>query len=197
MIIYVTKETAKRYNLKMPEEATPPIKELVDSVIERQSGDRMYEWGAKLFYFDRRKCLQVVNFASKFTLFIVDVKVKNLAFLSGAIEDYMFDIYKDNPEMTRLLERYFKEDPYIVISALKDKSIIATLNHNQTDFAFDGYRLYEFIEDGVLQTKKFNRIFNTDWLLTEKVDGKSRYFFPAVAFERLLKERYSAPTELN
>lgn len=190
MIIYVTKETAGRYKLKMPEKMSSPLKEATAAIIAQESGDRMLEWGAKLFYFDRRKCLQVVNFASKLTLFLIDVKVGDIVNIGDAMAGYMFDIYENNPEMTRLLKRFFEETPVVVFSALKDKSIIATLNHTQSDFAFDGYRLYEFIENGILQTRKFNKKINTEWLLTKKVDGKKEYFYPAEMFEQLLKARY-------
>ena len=38
--------------------------------------------GLKLFYFDRRKCVQAANFASKLTLFLFDIK--NEEILEGA-----------------------------------------------------------------------------------------------------------------
>ncbi|QOV18188.1 hypothetical protein INP51_09040 [Blautia liquoris] len=69
MIIYATKQTFERYKLKLPKELTPPINQIAEAVIENESGDKILEWGAKLFYFDKRKCIQVVNFASKLTLF--------------------------------------------------------------------------------------------------------------------------------
>jgi len=73
MIIYATKLTFERYKLKLPAELTPPIDRIAQAVIEKESGDKLLEWGAKLFYFDKRKCIQVVNFASKFTLFLIDM----------------------------------------------------------------------------------------------------------------------------
>lgn len=191
MIIYVTKETAERYKLKMPEKMSSPLKELTATVIKRESGDRMLKWGAKLFYFDRRKCLQVVNFASKLTLFLIDVKVDDIFHIGNAMANYMFDIYADNPEITKLLECFFEEDGIVVFSALKDRSIISTLNRTQLEYADNGYRFYEFIENGILQTRKFNKKFNTEWLLTKKVDEKMEFFYPAEMFEQLLKARYS------
>lgn len=191
MIIYVTKDTAERYKLKMPEDMTSPLKEVAASFIEKQQGDKLLEWGAKIFYFDRRKCLQVVNFASKLALFLVDVKVDDLLSVGSTMADYISDLYKDSREMQIYLKRLFEEDGFVVFSALKDKSIISTLNRNQSDYADDGYRLYEFIENGILQTRKFNQNFNREWPVSRKVEGKKEYFYPADIFEQLLKERYS------
>lgn len=190
MIIYITKKTTERYKLKMPEELSSPTKELVSGVLEKEAGDRLLEWGAKLFYFNRRKCLQVANFASKLTLFLIDVKVGDLQDLGNMMAYYIYDIYKDDPEMMKLLDRFFKEYPVFVVSRLKDKSSIAHLNHVQFDFAADGYRFYDFVEDGVLQTKKINIFFNTDYILTQTINGKKDYGFAANFFKELLKERY-------
>lgn len=76
MILYVTKETFERFKLKMPEDMqSKPVALLAQSVIDREAGDRFLEWGGKLFYFDRRKCLQVSHFSSKLTFFLVDIKL--------------------------------------------------------------------------------------------------------------------------
>lgn len=42
--------------------------------MEEQSGDELLEWGLKLFYFDGRKCLQAINFASKLAVFLFDIE---------------------------------------------------------------------------------------------------------------------------
>lgn len=190
MIIYVTKQTAERYKLNMPEQLSSPLKEVITTIIANESGDAMREWGAKLFYFDHRKCLQVVNFASKFTLFLVDIKVNDLSYIGDLIKTYIYDIYKDNRKTTKLLERFFGEERLFVFSSLKNKSIISTLNRNQL-YIDDGYELYNYIEKGILQTKKLNYEINTDVPSSRKIDGKTDYFYPAELFEQLLKQRYS------
>lgn len=92
MIIYATKQTFERYKLKLPKELTPPINQIAETVIENERGNKILEWGAKLFYFDKRKCIQVVNFASKLTLFLVDVKVTDLENWSSVkLTDSIFD----------------------------------------------------------------------------------------------------------
>ncbi len=191
MIIYATKKTIDTYKLKMPDEFTNPlVRSLVQAVYEKEHGDCLLEWGAKLFYFDRRKCIQVCNFASKFTIVLVDIKADDLESVGNTIAQYMLDIYSENKKMTKLLEKFFKEHPVVCFSKLTNRSIITKLNQFQTNYLDDGYRLYEYIEKGILQTRKLNRFINTDYLATEKVNGKTDYFLPAERLEELLKERY-------
>ena len=190
MIMYVTKETFERYKLKPPEDLKPPLDELARTVIEKEAGDRLCEWGGKLFYFDRRKCIQIVNFASKFTLFLVDVKLSDLPKIGDYIAEYIFDIYSADKEMLSALGRMFEEHRYMCFSKLTDKSIISTLNSTQSRFAEDGYRFYDFISDGILHTKDINRKINCDWLFTMTINKKTDYFYACEKFRELVLERY-------
>ena len=166
------------------------MREIADAVIQREGGDALFEWGAKLFYFDRRKCLEVANFASKFTLFLVDIKVDAMPGIGDLIAHYMSYIYENDSVMTDLLKRYFDECSILVFSKLTDKSNIAHLNHTLSDFAWDGYRLYDYIENNIMQSMKLNKYFNTEWPVPRTIDGKKEYVFPAETFAMLLKERY-------
>ena len=86
MIIYGTKQTMERYGI-------PQIKDIQDlkqkeaptNIYDAEHGDRMLEWGAKVFYFERRKCLQVCHFASKITFIFLDFKKKEIPALSSLI----------------------------------------------------------------------------------------------------------------
>jgi len=189
MILYATKQTIERYKIVLPQDMHSPFKEIALSTLQKEGGDRLLEWGAKLFYFNRRKCLQVVNFASKLTLFLFDVKVDDLYYVGNAIAHYLLDIYSDNVVMTKLLDRFFEDYPVLTFGRLTDKRAIATLNRTQLTFADDDW-FYNFVEKNVLQTRKINKKINFDWFFTEKNDGKTEYFYSGEKFERLLKERY-------
>lgn len=75
MIYYATKETMQRYKLKTPEKLDPSISPLAQAVKQKEAGQRIYEWGCKLFYFDRRKCLQIMHFETKLVIYLVDLKM--------------------------------------------------------------------------------------------------------------------------
>lgn len=190
MIIYATKQTFERYKLKEPKELTSPLNEIVETIIEKESGDKIHEWGAKLFYFDRRKCIQVVNFASKMTLFLIDVKVDDLENVGDMIANYLFELYKEDKQMVKALEHMFELHPFTCLDKLKEKSIIATLNSTQRGFAEDGYRFYDFISDGILHSLKINYTVNFDWVVTRKVDGKKEYFYAGKEFRKIVVDRF-------
>lgn len=184
--------------MKMPEEFTDPtMGPLARAVYQQEQGDRLLEWGAKLFYFDRRKCVQVCNFASKFTVVLVDFKKADMEYAGNAVAHYMMDIYDQDKEMVALLNRFFRDYPLVCFGRLTDRKTIASLNQFQTRFLEDGYRLYDYIEGNILHTRKLNRDINTDYLMTEKVNGKTQYFLPAEKFATLLKERYAGQMPLR
>ena len=130
-----------------------------------------------------------MNFASKFTIFIFDIENEEIADIANVIAKYMFDIYDNDKEMKSFLEKLFEEYPVCAFSRLEDKSIISSLNRNQINFADDGYRFYDYIENGILKTRKINKKANWDNLLSIKINGKVEYIYPAEYFKKLLLER--------
>ena len=195
MIIYATKQTFERYSkLKLPQDLTPPMNVIAQSIIEKERGDSIVEWGAKLFYFDKKKCIQVVNFASKMTLFLVDIKVDDLENVGDLIAHYLLQLYKADEQMIAALKNMFAESSITCFDKLTDKSAIATLNRTQTDFLDDGYRLYEFIRDGVLHTVEINHAINFKWLFTMKVGKQTDYFY---AVERMAPDTAEIRAELT
>lgn len=191
MIIYATKQTVERYKLELPKELSQPTSLIVERVLENERGDRLLEWGAKLFYFNKRKCIQICNFASKFTLFLFDVKVDDIKNIGVMIYSYILELYKNDAEMLEALSRLFSESPINVFDKLTDKSAIATLNTTQSGFAVDGDIFYKYIDDGILKTMKINHRINYEWLFTMKVNGKTEHFYPGKKFREIVLERYS------
>lgn len=162
MIFYLTKLTLERYKLKLPHEMAPPTNQIVESLMAKERGNELMEWGGKIFYFDRRKCVQLVNFASKFTLFLMDLKVADMNEIGNIVAQYLLELYKEDANMCDSLKRMFSQAPYCTIDRLTNRSIIATLNHTQRSFAWDGYRFYDYIQDNILHTIQINRDVNFD-----------------------------------
>ena len=189
MIIYATKQTIERYGL--PDDLHPE-ENVVLIFAGRDVGNPLQEWGAKLFYFNRRKCLQVCNFASKFTIFLFDLKKKDIDLIGELLGFYLFELYSDDEEMKPAIVELFGLKPAVYFSRLTDKRIIAALNSTQRTFAADGDYFYQFIEDGVLDTMEINRRFNFDYIITDKIDGKTQYFMPNERFRELVMAEYGA-----
>lgn len=190
MIFYATKETVERLKIKTYDKLSDHSKQIAQNVITNQSGDDLLEWGMKLFYFDRRKCLQVMNFASKFTIFIFDIKVNDMDSIPNIVANYLIELYKDDETLIKLLEGLFEHYSLCTYSKLTNRSIISSLNHNQSEFALDGYIFYEYINNGILNTIQINKDVNFDYLVTQKRSGKIVYFLPGDRFRELIIERY-------
>lgn len=192
MVIYATKKAFERYNLKMPEEMKNPLFAAASkATIERESGDRLCEWGVKLFYFTGKKCLLLTNFETKLCIVLVDFKVGNLAEIGNWIITYLIELYKNDKEMLDCMEIFFAEHSACCFSRLKDKVAISVLNHAESDYLFYGNRLYDFLEGNVLQTKKPVYNMNFDRLIGYKDENGSKYYeFPGVKFREAMIKRY-------
>jgi len=191
MIFYATKETVERLRIQTIDKLSDKSKLIAQTIIDNQSEDNLLEWGMKLFYFDRRKCLQVMNFASKFTIFIFDVKVNDMDNIPNIVATYLIELYKDDEIVIKLLKRLFSNYSLCAFSKLTNRSIISSLNHNQFEFALDGYQFFEYINNGVLNTIQINKDVNYDYFVTQKRSGKTVYFLPGDRFRELIIERYS------
>lgn len=191
MIFYATKETVERLRIQTIDKLNDKSKLIAQTIIDNQSEDNLLEWGMKLFYFDRRKCLQVMNFASKFTIFIFDIKVNDMDNIPNIVATYLLELYKDDEIVIKLLKRLFSNYSLCTFSKLTNRSIISSLNHNQFEFALDGYQFYKYISNGVLNTIQINKDVNYDYFVIQKRSGKTVYFLPGDRFRELIIERYS------
>ena len=191
MIYYATKETIQRYKLKTPDQFQSEIAPLVQAVVQRERGNRIYEWGCKLFYFDRRKCMQIMHFETKLVVFLVDLKMKDLEYVGDAVANYLLDMYADDLNMQQALKAYFALSPFVCFDRITDKSIISSMNGIQTRWAWDGYHFYDYIKDGILHTKQINRDVN-EMPVTRKVSGKEEWIVPYELFAQMIKNYFGA-----
>lgn len=189
MILYITKKTKDRFNIPLYSELTDELELLARNILVKEQDD-IFKWGVKIFYFDRRKCLQIMNFASKVSIFLIDIKVQDVKEISNMLAHYLKIIYEDDLEVVELLDRYFKETPISFFDTLKDRSVIGSLNHNERYFLEGGYRLYDFIENGTLHTIRINKQFNFRYIVGKKSNGKTEYIVPGEEFKKMLSQRY-------
>ena len=189
MILYITKKTKDRFNIPLYSELTDELELLARNILVKEQDD-IFKWGVKIFYFDRRKCLQIMNFASKVSIFLIDIKVQDVKEISNMLAHYLKIIYEDDLEVVELLDRYFKQTPISFFDTLKDRSVIGSLNHNERYFLEGGYRLYDFIENGTLHTIRLNKQFNFRYIVGKKSNGKTEYIVPGEEFKKMLSQRY-------
>lgn len=187
MILYATNQTIKELNL--------PIANIenkaANKIIEEQTNDSLLEWGIKLFYFNKIKCLQAVNFSSKLTIFLFDVRNEEIEYIGNAIATYLMEIYSNDAKMKKVLMKFFNDYPSSTFAKLTNKSVTAILNNNQHHYAEDGKKFYDYVENNVLNSMQINKDYNWKQLTTKNIEGRSNYTFPAEYFKELILERYS------
>ena len=93
MILYATKQTIEELDIPMPEELSKFTRDLAIKTIREQQNDDLIKWGLKLFYFDGRKCIQAVNFASKMAIFLFDIKNNEIQWIANGIAIYLNELY--------------------------------------------------------------------------------------------------------
>ncbi|MBQ3475148.1 MAG: hypothetical protein IJH20_03165 [Bacilli bacterium] len=189
MILYVTKKTKERLNIPMIDELSDISKNNASIVLNNEEDTELLKWGIKIFYMDRRKCLQAVNFASKLTIYLFDIHNDSIEYIGDAMANYMYHIYDNDEKMTNLLNRLFNEHSLCVFSNLTDKTAISTLNYNERCYV-NTYRFYDYIENNTLKTIEINKDVNFDNLLTVKINGKREYIVPGEYFKELLTNYY-------
>ena len=196
MIIYGTKQTMERYGIPQIKDVQDlKQKEKVTDIFDAEHGDRMLEWGAKVFYLERRKCLQVCHFASKITFVFLDFKKKEIPALYALIARCMFALYEDKPDMQKLLNRFWEEHGETCFEKLTDRKVISTMNYFQSAYIEFSGLLYDWIEEaGAIDMIKINKIINEDHIVSEKINGKTDYYCPIKKFEELLTEYYADAT---
>lgn len=191
MLFYATKKTIETYNLKLPEELSSEVRFFARAVVLKERGNSLYEWGCKYFKVDNFNCLQYVHFATKLTIFLINIEQSEIDYAANAVAKYVIYLYRDDKVMKRALERYYESALLAVFDKLTDKSIIAQLNSMQKNQMLDGARLRDYIENGVLLTKKLNEDVNREWVFFRTVDGKKNPFSPVDEFEKLIKKNFA------
>ena len=92
--------------------------------------------------------------------------------------------------MKVILEKLFEQYLFCTFSNLTNRSIISSLNHNQMEFADNGYYFYDFIKNGILETRKINKEINWEYIASIKTNNKKDYIFSAKYFRELLLKKY-------
>ena len=182
MICYATNETIQRLKLPVISELEPEIQ----TWVRKERDVKIFEWGCKLFYLNRRKCLLFMNYETKLPIFVFDIKMKDRQYIGNAIANYLFDLYKDNKEMTKALRIYFEASPFVAFDKITNRSMISSINRMQEGFITTGY-VWNFLRDGILHTRELNRKAS-EYLSRRKVDGKEEWFIPYEDFEEKLKQ---------
>ena len=189
MNYYYTKLTATRYGLELDD--TPQT--------SNQENMNLFSWGVKIVYIQGKKSLQVLHYASKFTVLMFNISKRDMASFDGLFKSYLDMIFLEDPLMRNALKNYFEEADMGYDYPLKDKSIIARLNKNQTNYFDDMDWIFNFVQDDMLYFDDLCLNLNQHNLTRETIDGNVVYTAPLEDFRALILDRYDTyePTVLH
>ena len=188
MIFNCTKKTKERFHIDYFEEEKSEIDSSIKEMIVEQTNDELFNWGLKYFSFDGRKCLQLLNFKTKFNLYIFDLKVSDLNKIPDLITFYLFELYKDDKEVIYLLNKYVGEYPFSIFTKITNKSVISSLNLNEDYFMMGTERFWNYFKGNTLNTIEINR--DANWHNFVTINKSKHYIQPAKSFKEALIERY-------
>ncbi|MFJ8526614.1 DUF6933 domain-containing protein [Bacillus sp. NPDC094106] len=106
----------------------------------------LYCWHANLFKIGRKKCVMIMNNATRYHFVIYGVLKKDLqnldlVFKKNLITNLLLDGV--DPE---IIERYLNHDSIVQYAATNNRSIISQIN--ESIFTVDHYFYYELVEKG-------------------------------------------------
>lgn len=192
MIVYATHTMMQAYRLNPPEQLQPSLLPFAMSVIQRERGDPMRAWGASLFLFRHRPCIQLMHFPSKLTLYLFDVSSGDLKHLNYTLSRLLLCLYRQDGKMTEAIEHMFSADRHVVFAPLKNKVVQATLNRTHWQFAALGDRFAQYFDcDHVIHATQINHDVNFEFDFNAGSPNAAPYH-SAEHFRAMVLQHYGA-----
>lgn len=184
MDISFTKRTAERFNL----DSRIKLDTKITSGLGNSNVNDIFSWGAKVFYIQGKKSLQIMNMASKLTFVIIDIANKDLEEINELIYAYMIELMWDDASIRDFIQQYINDDSEKKLNFyyLKERSTISSLNYTQRTLLDDPEFIYSFVKDGILNVSEMNYYLNREYLVTIPIDGKKEYYYASEYFKDLL-----------
>lgn len=177
MNLFLTKETAKKYNIK---EITK-INDLENKTI--------FDWAGKIFYSGGKKGILLMNIESRITLFLFQINVKDMKNLEELVFKYLHEIYKDNLGMRFLITKYEEEAGKFEYGYIKDRSALGNMNCTEIDY-FNPDILEKYVTDKRFDEVSFNLKLNKHNIFSKIENGKKNYIYSYEKFEEELKKYF-------
>ena len=168
MIIYATAKTRERFGLgDIFEDPNADEQLLAAATADREN--ELQQWGAKLFYFERRKCLLLCNVATKFSVALADLRKSEIDDIGDQLATITMNLYRNDPEMLQALTRMFGESPRPTFAKLTEKRTISQLNQIEGGYLSSGRMFWKHIDDeGVLHLVDVAHQLNFELFVSDK-----------------------------
>lgn len=188
MIFYGTKSLMSEMH-KDGKELSEVGKMIERATIEKEQGNPLFEWAVNTYCFGELRCTQIVNVASRLTVFVCqhakdDVRLFVVGFLKGLIE-----LYGDDEEINDALLKYLKAANQLAYLPLKNRSMQAALNYVKVDIVQNGYGLEMFMINDQFNNRLLNE-YVSHYMTPVTIDNVKQYVIPKEYFKTLIMDKY-------
>ena len=190
MIFYITKEMNDYYDLLFTPEANPEFVAIAEEFKTIEKGDELLEWGATAFYFDYRMSIQVINYATKLTLFLMYVPYDAMEDFGNFLIEHLEKLYEGDDVMLRALHNMYKESMCVVFDRLYKKSIIHSLSFVYKDFLNNGDNFINYVKDNILHSIILNKELNFKYKFNRVVNGVKEEYCSGKLFRKEIIKRF-------
>ncbi|MCH5351153.1 MAG: hypothetical protein J1F39_04205 [Clostridiales bacterium] len=188
MIVYTSEKAISALNIKTYDKIEGAQSLLAKYHYDKEKDDVTLAWGCETFYFMGKRGLQVVHAASGLTVFLFNLNYDEPGLIGQQIKSAVGHLFEETVDIHPQLKKFFAAAPDFVFVPLTDKALASQLQRITLETA-EGLDFHNYLENGVLRTRKLNSVYNYNKLFAfgkgHKKDTKA-----AQAFINVLKEHY-------
>ncbi len=160
--------------------------------VPQDQQDPILHWGVRRFVFNHTDFLQVMNYAGKLTLCLRAPAEGDPQDLVRQIGACLQELYRDDPEMTVLVQQYMDTCAAPVFASMVNRTIMKNMQVSYTYGFWEGFRLSAFTRGGVLNLSAMNHTINTRPLIGTFYPGTREYVIPKDYFAEVLRQQSPA-----
>lgn len=188
MIVYASEKAISGLNIKTYDKIEGAQSLLAKYHYDKENGNTVLEWGCEMFYFLGKRGLQVVHAASGLTVFLFNLNYDEWPLIGQQVKSAVGHIFEETVDIHPQLKKFFVDAPEFVFAPLEDKALTAQLNRITLETA-EGLDFNNYMDNGVLRTRKLNSVYNWNKLFSFG-KGHKKDIKAAQAFINVLKEHY-------
>ncbi|MCK8826565.1 plasmid pRiA4b ORF-3 family protein [Natroniella acetigena] len=168
---------------KLRDEINFPIE-----VVAEEDRDDFYNWHAHLFRINRRKCIMLMNVATRYSIFLYGLKKKDFENFTALCRAAIKKNFKADRINKEYITEYFAKAGEVKYTKTYNRSVISTLNNMKRDTEF---RIDDFLPTERMNLIRLNKANNDTPILTLEDT------FPSESLQKTFRERMGQRRQEN
>lgn len=172
MVFYSDKKTAAEMFSSFPGRSDHELDRTFGTVTQRYSYDPLFAWELEIFTVCGRKCMQVMNILTRFSLFIFDPDESKPLSFQQLMKDCLTDMFQGDPSFCRAIEKCFGASTLCIFKERTDSDASDAMREIRNHFSCDAERFAKSVKS-LHDAKELNLIVNYNLPQTLNVFGRS------------------------